>query len=87
MNYLNSYNSTKYLSYRLSVLQLNLMFLVLKYVQLFMKTYKTLASECTNAHMRLLHTSTFPPTRKKSFMKPWRGWGHETKGAMRLRGP
>ena len=47
------------------------MFLVLKYVQNFMKLYKN-PSECTDACMCLLHALTFPPLRKKkSCMKPW----------------
>ena len=50
------------LQHRLSVLQLNLTFLVLKYFQIFMKIYRT---GCTDVHMHLVPTSTLLPPRKK----------------------
>ena len=41
------------------------MFLVLKYVQNFMKIYKN-PNECIDMRMRQLHASTFPSARKKN---------------------
>ena len=51
--------------YWLLVLQLNLLFLVLKYVQNFIKTSKT-SSGCTDVCMYTMYTSTIPHPRQKS---------------------
>ena len=45
------------IKYRLSVLQLNLMFLVLKYVQNFMLIYKTLVDTPMHAYARCIALS------------------------------
>ena len=52
------------------VLQLNPMFLVLKYAQNFIQTLNP--SRCTDTHMHPLHASTFPfPPENILYMKPW----------------